>query len=149
MPRARELVGETVDERLLGPDDHERDVLRHRELDQLVERTDADRHAARQLLDPRIARRRDDLVTAARESPHERVLPAAVADDEDLHGRFVIPHDLGVAQRQQDTGTDIAVHPIFRLPVSGLLLPTVPVSRRRLPVLWDEDPPNGGSAASP
>ena len=119
-PARAQLVGEPGDQRRLGPDDDEVDLLGDREIAQPVEIADADRHAARDLGDARVARRRDDLVPALREPPRERVLAPTTADDEDLQFLEVPKEDELVAEAVLDG--HLALAPLHVLEAGPVVL---------------------------
>ena len=82
-------VGEAVDERRLGPDDHEVHRLVARSRDQPVEVVDAELERARIPRDAGVARRGQEVGRGRRapQRPHDGVLAPARADDEDPHRR--------------------------------------------------------------
>ena len=82
-------VGQAVDERRLGPHDHEVHRLVARSRDQPVEVVDAELERARIPRDAGVARRGEEVGRGRRapQRPHDGVLAPARADDEDPHRR--------------------------------------------------------------
>ena len=82
-----EIVGEPGDERRLGPDHHQADVLLPAEADHRRMIRQVERHAVGDRFDPRIARRAVEPVEqgALPELPGERVLAASPSDQQQIH----------------------------------------------------------------
>ena len=100
-----EGVDDAGGERRLGPDDRERDRFLARERDEFGNRRRADVDERLLARRARVARRDVHArhARALRELPGERVLAAAAADDEDVHGPIA-----GRARRLEDRGCAIA-----------------------------------------